>query len=115
MTRKLNPKSKSAHTPTPWKVKDGYLACMAKNKYIVLNSPWTEGAWENDYEAKANHAFIVRACNSHERLLGALEAIRARIHGEFDNPALVRWGALRIDSIDDILAIATSAIAEAEK
>ena len=35
----------------------------------------------------------------------ALEAVRARIRGEWDNPALVKFGSLSTDTMKDILYI----------
>jgi hypothetical protein len=49
------------------------------------------------------------------QLLMALEAIKARIDGEYDHPALVAFGALRVNTEEDILEIATQAIASVPK
>ena len=40
----------------------------------------------------------------------ALEAIRARIAGEWDNPALVAFGPLSTDTLADVDAIAKEGI-----
>lgn len=42
----------------------------------------------------------------------ALEAIRARIDGAFDNEALLAWGPLNTDPAEDIRAIAEATLAE---
>lgn len=80
----------NAHTPLPWGVSYGFSIDL--NDYgkggavyvggpnpnqigIKLATPWIEGAWDDDEEAKANAAFIVRACNAHYALVAALEAI----------------------------------------
>jgi len=47
-------------------------------------------------------------------LLATLEAVRARINGEFDHPELVKMGPLMADSDDDILAWCAAAIAKAK-
>ena len=47
-------------------------------------------------------------------LLEALEAIIARIDGVFDDPSLVRYGALSPSPTEDCLAIARAAIAQAK-
>jgi len=39
------------------------------------------------------------------RLLGALKAIRARINGEWDDPQLLRFGALSVNTDTDVLRI----------
>lgn len=49
------------------------------------------------------------------RMRDALLAIRARIEGEFDNPALVAHGPLLVDSSKDCLAIAQHALRELEE
>jgi vacuolar-type H+-ATPase subunit F/Vma7 len=46
-------------------------------------------------------------------LLEALEAIRARINGEYDLPALLRFGHLSVNPLEDIEEIAAKAIAKA--
>ncbi len=46
-------------------------------------------------------------------MLEALTAIQARLHGEWDNPALVKFGPLG-DSLGDVNAIVRAAIAKAE-
>jgi hypothetical protein len=46
-------------------------------------------------------------------LLAALEAVASRISGEWDNPALVAFGPLSVDTEADCSAIARSAIAKA--
>jgi hypothetical protein len=39
-----------------------------------------------------------------------LEAIRARIHGDFDNPALIKWGQLTTNTHWDIDAMCKEAL-----
>ncbi len=48
-------------------------------------------------------------------LLGALKAIKARLNGEWDAPALTAIGPLHTDESLDILGIVENAIAEASK
>jgi hypothetical protein len=75
------------HTPLPWSISYGFDRGGSRADYVAgpnpksigikLASPWIEGAWDDDAEAKANAAFIVRACNSHYALVEALvEALR---------------------------------------
>ncbi len=47
-------------------------------------------------------------------LLEALTAIRARIAGEWDNPSLIKFGALSEDTEADIKKLAQAAIRKAE-
>lgn len=65
------------HTPTPWKAsgnavfRDGH--CLAMTGTDI---------WMPEVE-EANAAFIVRACNAHDDLVAALEAVaEARMPGE---------------------------------
>ncbi len=58
-------------------------------------------------EMKANAERIVKAVNMHDELIEALEAIRARIDGEFDNPALISYGLLGVGLDMDIRNMAT--------
>lgn len=53
--------------------------------------------------------FIARACETHQLLVDALEAIRARIEGEWDNPALMAFGPLLPNPEEDVLRIVDSA------
>ena len=64
-----------AHTPLPWVIdKYGSVThgreCVSANGFSMVMSP---GDVQN--EAKANAAFIVRACNSHYQLVEAAKAI----------------------------------------
>jgi hypothetical protein len=78
----------AAHTPLPWGISYGFdlTACKrhpGRATYVCgpnpesigikISTPWIEGAWDDDAEAKANAAFIVRACNSHYALIEALQ------------------------------------------
>lgn len=62
--------NKVSHTPTPWQTdQDGFIESMA-GTYIAEVSSDSDKA-----EAQADAEFIVRAVNSHEELLDALERI----------------------------------------
>lgn len=100
------------HTPGPW------LATGWEN--TVVNIPDTHHGGHLTIcvypasgraprsEAVANARLIAAAPD----LLEALEAIRARIDGEWDSPALVKFGGLR-NTNEDIHALAMEAIAKA--
>ena len=69
-------KASAVASHTPWELlPNGYIRPNHKSPVALLKlrSPWIEGAWDDDAEAAANAAFIVRACNSHEALITALE------------------------------------------
>jgi hypothetical protein len=63
--------------------------------------------WMNNIRRLRNAAFEKP---TKEELVGALKAIIARINGEWDNPELMIFGALHVDTEVDILRIAESAI-----
>lgn len=63
---------------------------------------------------KADTAFIVRAVNNFDAMREALEAIVARIEGDFDHAALVKQGVLTLDSKADIKGFAKAALALAK-
>jgi len=67
--------SKAKNIPTPWKVYDfgGVQIGHADTGEAVCSM------WGNADEGKANAAFIVRAANSHDKLVEALKAARAQI------------------------------------
>ena len=49
------------------------------------------------------------------KMLKCLQAIVARIHGVYDDPALLKWGGLHHDSDQDILFHAEKIIAKATR
>ena len=51
---------------------------------IKLATPWVEGAWDDDDEARANAAYIVRAANCHPELLEALEGVAESLEHELN-------------------------------
>ena len=65
------------HTKTPWKVDESnnILAYRDGALRTVLFFTDTDKITETRRENKANAAFIVRAVNSHDALLAALEAV----------------------------------------
>lgn len=87
--------SETKHTPTPWK----YLANVGPTKIVLLeqNGDTIFECIKNtrDSRMEANAAYIVKACNSHEKLVrdreallkalkGALEALYNETHGQSD-------------------------------
>lgn len=82
-----------AHTPTPWKYywreEDGIADCgifqekRAGHAYSIARCP----KYQSREQWEVNAAFIVRACNSHDKLVAALSSL---LNGEGD------WTAERI-------------------
>jgi len=73
-------------------------------------------------QAKANAARIVECWNSHDQLQKhntllreALEAIVARINGEWDNKALLTFSDLSISKHDDIERIVKAVLKQTEQ
>lgn len=64
-----------------------------------------------DRSAESRAALIVRAVNAHDALVAALEAIQARLVGEWDHPALVAYGPCREVAEIDTLEITRAALA----
>lgn len=91
-----------AHTPGEWNV------CKYTHDYgVYAESEVRRGSdialvRGNDEEARANAILISEAPNMKK----ALEAIVARINGEWDHPSLVAHGPLLANSDEDILIIA---------
>jgi hypothetical protein len=81
------------HTPTPWQARGLHISMPVTpgqpHPYVVAKGP----------NARANIAFIVRACNAHADLVKALEAIASC---ESHHP-------------DDVVAIARSALIKANQ
>jgi len=69
--------AEKAHTPTPWKIGAAGDICHGAGGWngVPLHTGWVEDAWINDETAKANAAFIVRAVNSHDKLVEALRLV----------------------------------------
>ena len=71
------------HTELPWEViKDGELVYIDSGSINIcdLYHMHENGAYTK-YDAEANAAFIAKACNNHESLLGALKDLMASISG----------------------------------
>lgn len=101
------------HTPGPWRVGDaGNTVFGPKTAHpspvsiCTISGPTPR---INPEEKRANARLIAAAPD----LLEALEAICARVAGEFDNPALVRLGGALGDTNEDIRAISAAAIIKA--
>lgn len=65
-------------------------------------------------QASERAAFIVRATARHAELVEALEAIKARVNGEWDTPALMAFGPLS-DTAADCAEIARQALSRAQE
>jgi hypothetical protein len=118
------------HTPGPWEARpfltpnedDDPLGVYMIDKAIDL----TDRYWKSmDLEAGSDeeqayldsihreNAANARLIAAAPELLAALQAIKARINGAWDDPALMAFGSLSANGDADILEIATAAIAAA--
>lgn len=103
----------NAHTPGPWSAAHIERECTLR-RYHNIYMPGSAGAAVYSMgcapdEAAANARLIASAPD----LLKSLEAIVARVTGEFDATALEDFGPLSTWAADDILALARAAIARA--
>ncbi len=74
--------SEAKHTPGPWKAEQVDVLGNDPTRWAVLSDGgWVVASIENGIPGEsleteaANAAYIVRACNAHEDLLAALEAM----------------------------------------
>ena len=65
------------HTPTPWLADSSGLRAGVGPILFM-----TTGGYTGRSTAKANAAFIVRACNAHEELVTALDDLKAYAEGQ---------------------------------
>lgn len=97
--------TQSKHTPGPWRVRND-----AKDWAIIGAEPsWVTAVDKRNHSAEANAHLIAAAPD----MLRALEAIRARIDGDWDHPSLVAMGPLNTDIILDCARYADAAITRA--
>lgn len=102
----------SQHTAEPWHVN----AIDSKRKRIVGDE--TSTGWDKLQINSAHHTIATVYHGPDARLIAsapemrlALEAIVARINGEYDHPALKRYGPLKELMLNDIYDIASAALA----
>ena len=96
----------ASHTPGPWRYETSTrtIRSVPSNYWLASMNNW-DGAVNNEVNA--------RLIASAPELLKALQAIQARIVGDFDNPALLDYGPLGVKSLADIRNISKTAIAKA--
>ena len=70
------------HKPTPWKILNTNHTIVSKNNECIAE--YNNRRWSHD-QCQANAAFIVRAVNSHDALVEALEKSRIQ-HNECEDP-----------------------------
>ena len=120
------------HTSVPWMYFRNFRGnlCICKNPVNISTNSRTNlspSATNNDYEwvaelwaqsstsptAEANAAFIVRACNSHDELLEALEEAKSAIESLSDE-ALGRHPEIGYPYKDELLNHINTTIAKAK-
>lgn len=102
----------SQHTPGPWESMGFYIS--ARNESLRLPNAQTIARVFPEHETVGGNTLAnARLIASAPELLSALNAIVARIQGDWDHPDLVRYGPLQLAS-HDCLEIARNAIAKAE-
>ncbi len=94
------------HTPTPWRLEGDCVVSGDDTDYTLVADCERDPVWSpllGVEETEANAQFIVRACNSHDDLLEACQAVSTSL-GEFTQD----------DTVDGMLMILEAAIAKAE-
>lgn len=83
-------------SPLPWAIgpEHDYEIYDAKGDYLALMMDARDG------DDEANAAFIVKAVNSHDKLVAALRKAHEVIESEFGRPCT------HLDEIEDVLAAA---------
>ena len=96
---------KPKHTPGPWYATQDHVqsAVLNEDNYICR----VEG--QNEQEIEANAALIAAA----PELLEFAVATLAILQGEYDNPALIKWGMISHDRQKNIIREAISIISKA--
>ena len=97
------------HTPGPWRV-------SSKSKYLVRTDDFRVcQVFKSNSNPSLNEIATADAqlIAAAPEMLKCLQAIVARIHGVYDDPALIEWGGLHHDSDQDILIHAEELIAKA--
>ncbi len=101
------------HTPTPWKVgRDNSLFPMAGGKRSWVIAQMAQ--CRTDKAGQANAAFIVRACNSHEELVKALEWALLFVE-QSDEAEISKWGGESLAHFRKDMEQARAALAKASK
>ena len=74
----------ASHTPTPWVVEknsvnaeNGSVVSIAECGFSAPGQSWSGTDYSTSEHQAANAEFIVRACNSHDDLMAALEDMMA--------------------------------------
>lgn len=71
----MKSKNKVGHSPTPWWIDDdGFIASGSGENYLTVAELVNIDKRTSD-ALEANRAFIIRAVNSHEKLLGICKDI----------------------------------------
>jgi hypothetical protein len=99
----MREQQRQQHSETPWRINtNGYLA-KASGGFVPIESPFTEIAPASEAEATANIAYIARAINSHEKLVGVAREVVKRYESAF---ALTPDDANLLNTAIDALALA---------
>lgn len=103
-TRLIQESAQGQHTPTPWYAKGFAIFSKECDELATLNCGYHEKGIGQGMYQEANAAFIVRAVNAHEELLGELISLVAWVE---EDPE-------RAESLARQLNNARAAIAKAE-
>jgi hypothetical protein len=102
-------KTKTQHTPTPWKLVDcgennaGHPRIEIQGDNVKIADLWGKfGSREWNQEMNANGELIVRAVNSHEALLEAAKNMRDNINAEQSSGGMENYTENFVIAFDDL-------------
>jgi hypothetical protein len=102
----------SAHSPTPWKALPiGAVATADESRLIANFNACYPRNRQRRAEDHANAEFVVRACNAHDELLGAAEALLGALPADL---SMLRAIGLDTAPLNLARLRAAAAIAKAE-
>lgn len=109
-------------TKTPWKILVGpepsphsareTWVCLSVDGGGAMDLTFPPGNTKE--ECKTITDKILLSVNTHAQLVEALEAIKARVCGDWENPALAKFGEPSNDDLLDVCKIAEAALTAAK-
>jgi len=106
----------SAHTPGPWRIKYGSPTVVVPGndthhrRAAIAQCALSHGIGEAGIQDAANAEFIVRACNAHDDLLGALDDLLGQVMQAKEGFGIYA----NSESMDESVNAARAAIAKAK-
>lgn len=89
---------------------DGNAVCRVLAGEAIWDTSRSTADKSKAIQERDERAYLIAQAPA---MFAALQAIVARIHGEFDHPALLKYGALSVNTTSDCDSIARSALSAA--